>query len=76
MVRGEIPKRRDLDLIIEVVPGLFFSRVLTSGKPPDKAFARRIIDEIIYPLATSPLPEESAAIGPVRASSVVEGTDS
>jgi AcrR family transcriptional regulator len=54
--RGEVPKERDLEFIIEIIPALFFSRVLTSGKPPDKAFAHRIVHEVIYPLATSPLP--------------------
>ena len=54
--RGEVPRGRDLEFIIEIIPALFFSRVLTSGKPPDKAFAHRIVHEVIYPLATSPLP--------------------
>jgi AcrR family transcriptional regulator len=58
--RGEVPGGRDLGFIIEIIPALFFSRVLTSGKPPDKAFAHRIVHEVIYPLATSPLPEGRA----------------
>ncbi len=74
--RGEIPKGRDLELMIEVVPALFLSRVLTSGKPPDKAFARRIIDEIIYPLATSPLPERLPTMDPAKGSLVIEKDDS
>ena len=55
--RGEVPRGRDLGFIIEIIPALFFSRVLTSGMPPDSAFARRIVHEVIYPLAISPLPE-------------------
>jgi AcrR family transcriptional regulator len=55
---GEVPRGRDVEFIIEIIPALFFSRVLTSGKPPDKAFAHRIVHEVIYPLAISPLPEE------------------
>jgi AcrR family transcriptional regulator len=56
VARGEVPRGRDLEFVIEIIPALFFSRVLTSGKPPDKAFAHRIVHEVIYPLATSPLP--------------------
>jgi AcrR family transcriptional regulator len=56
VARGEVPKERDLEFIIEIIPALFFSRVLTSGKPPDKAFAHRIVHEVICPLATSPFP--------------------
>ena len=59
--RGEVPRGRDLEFLIEVIPALFFSRVLTSGRPPDKAFAHRIVHEIIYPLATSPLPLDATA---------------
>jgi AcrR family transcriptional regulator len=59
--RGEIPKERDLGFIIEIIPALFLSRVLTSGTPPDCEFARRIVHEVIYPLAISPMPE-----GPAR----------
>jgi hypothetical protein len=54
--RGEVPRERDLEFIIEIIPALLFSRVLTSGKPPDEAFAHRIVHEVIFPLATSPLP--------------------
>ena len=60
VARGEVPRGRDLEFIIEIIPALFFSRVLTSGKPPDKAFAHRIVHEVIYPLATAPLPEGRA----------------
>lgn len=59
--RGEVPRGRDLEFLIEVIPALFFSRVLTSGRPPDKAFAHRIVHEIIYPLATSPLTPDATA---------------
>jgi AcrR family transcriptional regulator len=60
VARGEVPSGRDLEFIIEIIPALFFSRVLTSGRPPDKAFAHRIVHEVIYPLATAPLPEGRA----------------
>jgi AcrR family transcriptional regulator len=53
--RGEVPRERDLEFVIEIIPALLLSRVLTSGKPPDKAFAHRIVHEVIYPLATSPV---------------------
>jgi AcrR family transcriptional regulator len=60
VARGEVPSGRDLEFIIEIIPALFFSRVLTSGRPPDKAFAHRIVHEVIHPLATAPLPERRA----------------
>ena len=53
--RGEVPRERDLEFMIEIIPALFFSRVLTSGRPPDKTFVHRIVHEVIYPLAISPL---------------------
>ena len=60
VARGEVPRGRDLEFIIEIIPALFFSRVLTSGRPPDQVFAHRIVHEVIYPLATAPLPEGRA----------------
>jgi AcrR family transcriptional regulator len=61
VARGEIPAGRDLDLVIEIVPALFFTRLLITGRPPDAAFARRVIAEVTYPLATAPLPSTTVS---------------
>ena len=58
--RGEVPRERDLEFLIEIIPALFFSRVLTSGRPPDQTFVHRIVHEVIYPLATSSLPADAS----------------
>jgi AcrR family transcriptional regulator len=51
--RGEIPRDRVLDLVPDVIIGLNALRVLT-GEDADRAFFRRVFDEVIYPLATGP----------------------
>lgn len=51
--RGEIPEERDLDLLIEITPALFFSRSLVTGMLPDEVHVRRMIAEVILPAATS-----------------------
>jgi AcrR family transcriptional regulator len=53
VARGEIPPGRDLSLLSDVALGLNTLRVIT-GKPIDRAFVRRIMEEIILPLATAP----------------------
>lgn len=52
--RGEIPAGRDLSLIPDAVMGLSLLRTVT-GRPIDHAFVRRVLDEIILPLATATL---------------------
>jgi AcrR family transcriptional regulator len=64
VARGEIPAGRDLGLVIQIVPALFFTRLLLTGIPPDAAFARRVITEVLYPLATAPLPPTTVSSRP------------
>lgn len=52
--RGEIPEDRDLDLLASVFPALALHHVVTWGEVPGICFARRIIDEVLLPLATAP----------------------
>ncbi len=52
--RGEIPPERNLDLLVDLFPALVLRRLLLTGKPPDTAFARLVIDDVILPLATAP----------------------
>jgi Tetracyclin repressor-like, C-terminal domain len=53
--RGEIPAGRDLTLVPDVPLGLHVVRMIT-GRPIDRAFVQRVLDEMILPLATAPLP--------------------
>ncbi|MFK0195217.1 TetR/AcrR family transcriptional regulator [Kitasatospora sp. NPDC090308] len=62
--RGEIPPERDLELLVGLLPALILQRVLLYGTPPDHAFARRVVHEVILPLATAPAP--SPASPPTR----------
>jgi AcrR family transcriptional regulator len=55
VARGEIPADRDLTLIPDAAMGLNVLRVMT-GRPIDRVFIRRILEELILPLATAPAP--------------------
>jgi AcrR family transcriptional regulator len=50
--RGEIPADRNLELVPDVLIGLNVIQ-LVLGEPPDRAFVRRVFDEIVYPLVTA-----------------------
>ncbi|ORA40083.1 TetR/AcrR family transcriptional regulator [Mycobacterium aquaticum] len=51
--RGEIPPGRDLSLIPDVALGLNVVRVIT-GRPIDRVFVRRVLEDVILPLAGAP----------------------
>lgn len=53
--RGEIPAGRDLSLIPDVALGLNVLRVMT-GRPVDRVFFRRVLEDVILPLAGNPCP--------------------
>lgn len=53
MARGEIPAGRDLSLIPDVVLGLTVVRVIT-GRPIDRVYVRRVLDDVVLPLAGMP----------------------
>jgi AcrR family transcriptional regulator len=53
VARGEILADRDLTLMPDAVMGLNVLRVMT-GRPIDRVFIRRVLEEVILPLATAP----------------------
>jgi AcrR family transcriptional regulator len=55
VARGEIPPTRDLTLAPDVVLGLNMLRVVT-GRPVDRVFVRRVLEEVIIPWVTAPAP--------------------
>ncbi|AKK29946.1 TetR/AcrR family transcriptional regulator [Mycobacterium sp. EPa45] len=55
VARGEIPAGRDLSLIPDVALGLNVLRVIT-GRPVDRVYVRRVLEDVILPLAGAPAP--------------------
>ena len=53
VARGEIPAGRDLALIADAVLGLNVLRAIT-GRPIDRVFVRRVLEDLVLPLATAP----------------------
>lgn len=53
VARGEIPAGRDLALIADAALGLNILRAIT-GRPIDRVFVRRVLEDLILPLATAP----------------------
>ena len=51
--RGEIPAGRDLSLIPDVALGLNVLRVMT-GRPIDRVYVRRVLEDVILPLTAAP----------------------
>jgi AcrR family transcriptional regulator len=51
--RGEIPTGRDLTLAPDVIMGLNMLRLVT-GRPIDRVFVRRVLEDVILPLANAP----------------------
>ncbi len=54
VARGEIPASRDLSLIPDVALGLNVLRVIT-GRPIDRVYVRRVLEDVILPLAGAPV---------------------
>lgn len=54
VARGEIPPCRDLSLIPDAALGLNVLRVIT-GRPIDRVYARRVLEDVILPLAGAPV---------------------
>jgi AcrR family transcriptional regulator len=50
VARGEIPRERDLALVPDVMIGLVQVRITLQGEFPDRAFVRRVVDDILRPL--------------------------
>ncbi|GBE64861.1 putative TetR-family transcriptional regulator [Mycobacterium sp. MFM001] len=55
VARGEIPTGRDLSLIPDVALGLNVLRVIT-GRPIDRVYVRRVLEDVMLPLAGAPSP--------------------
>jgi AcrR family transcriptional regulator len=53
VARGEIPAGRDLTLVPNAALGLNILRVMT-GRPIDRVFVRRVLEDVVVPLATAP----------------------
>jgi AcrR family transcriptional regulator len=53
VARGEIPADRDLSLIPDVALGLNVLRVMT-GRPIDRVYVRRVLEDVILPLTGAP----------------------
>ncbi len=49
--RGEVTTDRDVDLLASLVPALMLQHLLVHGELPEPTLAKRIVDEIILPLA-------------------------
>jgi AcrR family transcriptional regulator len=54
VARGEIPAGRDLSLIPDVALGLNVLRVIT-GRPLDRVYIRRVLEDVILPLSGAPI---------------------
>jgi AcrR family transcriptional regulator len=69
--RGEMPPGRDLDLLARLFPAFALQQLAMSGELPDAGFASRIMDEVLYPLATAPAvrtrdrPDAATGEGPI-----------
>jgi AcrR family transcriptional regulator len=62
VARGEVTAGRDLTLMPDVAMGLNVLRVMT-GRPIDRVFLRRVLEDVILPLAAAPAPAARAADG-------------
>jgi AcrR family transcriptional regulator len=54
VARGEVDTHRNADLLCAVFPAFMLHRTVFGGVAPDPAFVRRIIEEVLIPLATAP----------------------
>ena len=64
VARGEMPVGHDLDLLARLFPALGLQQLVTSGELPGTRFARQIMDEVVYPLATAPAARASDSSSP------------
>ncbi|MEZ0052607.1 AcrR family transcriptional regulator [Mycobacterium sp. MAA66] len=53
VARGEISSELDLSLVPDAVLGLNVLRMI-SGRPVDRIYVRRVLDDLVLPLATAP----------------------
>jgi AcrR family transcriptional regulator len=65
VARGEIPPGRDLTLVPDVLFGMNALRLVT-GLPIDRTYVRRVLEDVIVPLVTAPVPDETGSGRPPR----------
>ncbi|WP_216896656.1 TetR/AcrR family transcriptional regulator [Nocardia alni] len=54
VARGEMPEGHDLDLLAGLFPALALQELVNTGELPDTRYALRLMDEVVYCLATAP----------------------
>jgi len=69
VARGEMSSAHDLDLLARLLPAFALQQLVVTGEMPTPAFARTIMDQILYPLATAPAANGDRGSGPTTASS-------
>ena len=75
VARGEVPGGHDLDLLARLFPALGLQQIVIAGELPSPGFARQIMDEVIYPLATAPAtPSTQPGMPPQEASHMGDRT--
>lgn len=65
VARGDMPEGHDLDLLAGLFPALALQELVSTGEVPDTRFARRLMDEIVYCLATAPPPPAPSPLNEV-----------
>jgi AcrR family transcriptional regulator len=63
VARGEMSGGHDLDLLARVFPGLALQQLVMTGELPDARFTARVMNEVVYPLATGPAARPGPALG-------------
>jgi AcrR family transcriptional regulator len=51
--RGELAAGADVEMLWQLAPSVISFRVLLAGEPVDRAYVKRLVDEVVLPLAQS-----------------------
>jgi AcrR family transcriptional regulator len=62
--RGEVASHMSADMLCSVFPALMLHRMVFGGVTPDPAYVRRIVEEVVIPLATAPAASPTSQKGP------------
>jgi len=62
--RGEIAPIPHFELLSDVVPSMVFHQMILNGRPPDAAFIRTVLDQIVLPLTGPGTPSAGPAQNP------------
>jgi len=71
--RGEIPPGVPDEMFSEVAPAMILTRLVVTGEPVDEAFLVHVVDDVLLPLLTRPVPAPSGPDVPAPPSPA-EGT--